>query len=285
MLALILGCIIGIILLALRREGLSVVFLDVGQGDSILISQGSTQILIDGGRDGRLLLEKLGKHIPFWDRSIETVIMTHPDADHIAGIVELLKTYQIETIIQTDVESDSQIYLALKEGIENENAQIVEAVAGEKIKLPKGGEMDVLYPLTKDVVIDKKETNNASVVTKLIYGRNEFIFTGDLPSEQEGDIMKSSIVPLGDELAQESRVLKVSHHGSKYASSDGFLDLLKPKDAIISVGAHNQYGHPNQETLDRLLKYHANIVRTDQSGDIIYDCKNQESVCVMTVQK
>ena len=284
MLALILGCIIGIIVLALRSEGLSVVFLDVGQGDAILISQGSQQILIDGGRDGKLLLEKLGAHIPFWDRNIEIVIMTHPDADHIAGLVDGLRAYKVETIIKTDVESDSQVYKTLAGDIEKENAQVIEAVAGEKIKLPKGGELEILYPLAKDIVVDKNETNSASVVAKLSYGKNEFLFTGDLPSEQESML-------IGDPLVQNSRendylrVLKVGHHGSKYSTSDILLDALKSKDAIISVGAHNTYGHPNQEIIDRLLHRGINTFRTDKSGDIKYSCKNQEINCVISVEK
>lgn len=279
MLLLILACIVWAVVLFERRQlGLKVTFFDVGQGDAILISQGSQQILIDGGRDGSLLLEKLGKAIPFWDRTIETVIATHPDADHIAGLVDVAKSYEIGSVIETNMKSDSQTYRAWEEAIAKEGSERMEALSGEKIILKDNAEVDILYPLSQIDETDEKNSNVQSVAVKLIYGNNSFLFTGDLPGEQESYLIDKKF-----EL--KSDVLKVSHHGSKYSTSEKFLDAVVPKDAIISVGAHNTYGHPNQEIVDRLLYRGINILRTDKSGNIEYKCANKESTCVASVEK
>lgn len=289
MLLAMLVCIVWIVVIfGKKQSGLVVTFFNVGQGDAILISQGSQQILIDGGRDGGILLEKLGRAIPFWDREIEVIIATHPDADHISGLIDVAKAYQIGSVMETDFESDSQTYKSWRDVIMKEGSERIEAEAGEKVILRDGAELDILYPFSNISDVDEKNSNAASVVARLSYGENSFLFTGDLPSEQEEILLKSPFAPIDDTLAPDSRllrVLKVGHHGSKYSTSDALLDAFKPKDAIISVGAHNQYGHPNQETLDRLLRHRANIIRTDASGDIMYKCKNKESACAVFVEE
>ncbi len=279
MLLVILGCVVwAVVLFEHRQFGLSVTFFDVGQGDAILISQGSQQILIDGGRDGNLLLEKLGKAIPFWDRTIETVIATHPDADHIAGLVDVAKAYKIGSVIETDMKSDSQTYRAWEDMIVKEGSERIEALAGEKIILKDGAEMSILFPFNNISNADEKNSNATSVVAKLSYGENKFLFTGDLPSEQEAELVDKKM-----ELSSD--VLKVGHHGSKYSTSEKFLDVVSPKSAVISVGAHNTYGHPGQEIIDRLLHRGVDILRTDKSGDIGYNCKSKESTCAMSVER
>ncbi len=279
MLLLMLTCIVWIVVLFERRQsGLKVTFFDVGQGDAILISQGSQQVLIDGGRDGSLLLEKLGKAIPFWDRTIETVIATHPDADHIAGLVDAAKAYEIGSVIETNMKSDSQTYRAWEEAIAKEGSEKIEALSGEKIILKDGVELDVFYPFFQITDTDEKNSNAKSVVVRLSFGENSFLFTGDLPSEQESELVDKK-------MELNSDVLKISHHGSKYSTSEKFLDVVKSKDAIISVGAHNTYGHPNQEIIDRLLRRGINVLRTDKSGDIEYVCKNKNVNCVLSVEK
>lgn len=279
MLLVILGCVVwAVVLFEHRQFGLSVTFFDVGQGDAILISQGSQQILIDGGRDGNLLLEKLGKAIPFWDRTIETVIATHPDADHIAGLVDVAKAYKIGSVIETYMQSDSQVYRAWEDAIGKEGSERVEALAGEKIILKDGAELSILFPFNNISNADEKNSNATSVVAKLSYGENKFLFTGDLPSEQEAELVDKK-----SELSSD--VLKVGHHGSKYSTSEKLLDVVSPKEAIISVGAHNTYGHPNQEIVDRLSHRGINILRTDKSGSIEYKCANKDYSCVLNVEK
>lgn len=268
---LILSFILFFIIQSQNNQGLKVVFFDVGQGDSILISQGSQQVLIDGGKDGKILLEKLGKHISFWDRKIETVIETHPDADHIGGLIEVFRAYEVLTVMKTLAKSDSQTFKVLEGEIIKEKSEIVEAQIGQKIILKDDVYGEIIYPFEKVNEVDK-DTNAKSVVMKLKYGENSFLLTGDLPSEQEKELLNKNIDIKAD-------VLKVAHHGSRYSSSEEYLKVVSPQDAIISTGKNNSYGHPHQDVLQRLIKQKINIMRTDEIGDIIYVCQNPNSKC------
>ncbi len=253
------------------RQDLKVIFLDVGQGDAILISRGFNQILIDGGPSGQALLEKLGKYVSFWDRKIEIVIATHPDADHIGGLIDLARTYQIGEIIDTQTESESQLYKKYREMIAEKKTGETKGVAGVNIKIGDSAEMKIISP-AENYNSQEKDTNLNSIVSRLVFGQNSFLFTGDLPSDGEQALVKS-----GENIS--SQVLKVGHHGSKYSSSAEFLKAVSPRDAIISVGANNRYGHPAPEILERLRNIGINIMRTDESGDIIYECQSSTSRC------
>lgn len=267
-----LAIILSVIVLHGKQSSLSVVFLDVGQGDAILISQGGQQVLIDGGKDGKLLLEKLGKYLPFWDRNIETVIETHPDQDHIGGLIDVLNAYNVGSVLETEMKNDSQTFKKLEEVISDNKIEKVEAKKGIEIKFSNDSILKILYPLESVTDVDVNDTNMHSVVAKLTDGKNKFLFTGDFPTTQD-DLFLSS----GEDLSAD--FLKISHHGSKYATSDEFLNSVKPTEAIISVGKNNSYGHPNQEVLQRLLTHKINILRTDERGDIIYECKNPKDKC------
>ncbi len=244
-----------------QGQNLKVIFFDVGQGDAILISQGQNQMLIDGGKDGKAILEKLGRCIPFWDRTIETVIATHPDADHIGGLIEVAENYEIGAVLGTNARSDSQTYGAWEEAIAK--TEKIEARKGINIKFPEGAEVSVLYPFSS---VDSRgsNSNEYSVVAKLSFGENKFLFTGDLPAEQELDLIKNSV---------KSGILKVAHHGSKYSTSEEFLNAVNPEEAVISVGKNNSYSHPASEIIERLLKHSVKIWRTDEMGDIKYICQ------------
>lgn len=249
-----------------NQQKLSVYFLDVGQGDAILISQGQNQILIDGGPSGQILLEKLGRYIPFWDRKIETVIETHPDQDHIAGLASVLENYQVGAFIESRAESDSQIANRVKELTQEKNVN--------NFKAEKNIDLKFLEADLKIILADegmKDDTNVGSVVTKLTFGQNTFLFTGDLPSSEEAN--------LADQADIRAEVLKVAHHGSKYSTSQEFLDVVDPQTAIISVGKNNRYGHPSEETIERLKKAGINILRTDGLGDIQFKCIKKEENC------
>lgn len=270
---LLLVIILAVIIFHSRKNDLEVIFFDVGQGDAILISQGSNQMLIDGGKDGKLLLQKLGKYVPFWDRNIENVIVTHPDQDHIGGLPSVLGAYKINSVLETKMASDSEIYKRLEEDIAKNNIEKIEAKKNVTIKFPNGAIVEVLYPFDFIENASAKDTNASSVMVKLIIGENKFLFTGDLPTEQEQELIAKSV-------DVNAGILKIAHHGSKYSTSDAFLDAVKMSEAIISVGKNNSYGHPNQEVLQRLLAHKAKILRTDEAGDIIYRCANAEVQCV-----
>lgn len=262
----------------IENQNLRIVFLDVGQGDAILISQGEKQILIDGGISGQKLLEKLGEYVPFWDRKIEVVMVTHPDADHLSGLVDVLKNYTVDQAIESGAKSQSQVFSTFEKLIEEKKVEKQITRRGMKIKLSDEAELEIFSPT--DAVVDKlkDDTNSASIVAKLTYGKNSFLFTGDLPLETENQLVAA-------ELPLKAQVLKVSHHGSKSATSANFLELVHPSDAIISVGKDNRYGHPTAEILDRLRNQKIKILRTDESGDVIYDCANSKNDCVVTVTK
>jgi competence protein ComEC len=262
---LILCLILAGIIFSSQKQELSVNFLDVGQGDAILITQGSKQVLIDGGPSGQILLEKLGKYIPFWDRNIEVVIATHPDQDHIDGLIDAMKTYNIGEVIDNSEDSDSQVYKKYLEVINEKNIPKLKGKLGVNVKISDDARLEILNP-GDTLDNNQKDTNADSIVAKLIYGENSFLFTGDLPTEKE-------LALISEKLDLNSRVLKVAHHGSKYATGDEFLEKVAPKDSVISVGRNNRYGHPAQELLDRLNAKGIRILRTDERQDIIFSCQ------------
>jgi competence protein ComEC len=267
-----LALILAGIIFVQKSQELKIVFLDVGQGDAILIEQGSKQILIDGGPSGQTLLNKLGKHVPFWDRNIEMVIVTHPDADHITGLVDVMQNYKVGIIVETLAVSDSQIFKKLEETIREKNIEKIEAQRGEKIILNEMASMDILSP-GSEAPINSNDTNASSIVAKLSFADNSFLFTGDLSSEREADLANI-----------KADVLKVAHHGSKYSTGEEFLKAVSPEDAVISVGKNNRYGHPAPEALERLKSKNIRILRTDEMGDIEYNCANLAAKCVLVTQ-
>lgn len=258
------------------RESLEVVFFDVGQGDAILISQGSNQTLIDGGSNGKIIMEKLGEYVPFWDRNIELVIATHSDQDHIGGLINVLENYEIGRVIDNGVSSDSEVFKKFEKIIQEKNIKELEGNNSMKIKLSEGIELEIFHPDGKQNKNNPRDTNSSSIVSRLTFGDNSFLFTGDLPSKEES-ILVALMVDL------KSKVLKVSHHGSKSATSQEFLDAVSSEDAIISVGK-NSYGHPTAEILERLKEKGIRIIRTDEKGDIIYECEDIKSKCLMMVK-
>jgi len=263
---LVVACIFNAISYFSARKDLTINFLDVGQGDAILISQGDKQILIDGGPSGSRIMEKLGKYIPFWDRKIEVVIETHPDQDHIQGLLDVMRNYQIGEVVESKGESDTELYKKFKEIIDSKKIESFTAEAGTEIKITDEAVLKIILAETGTA----KDTNSASVVTELNFGDNSFLFTGDLPSEAEN---KFSDI--------KTEVLKVAHHGSKYSTSVEFLNNVSPRDAVISVAKNNKYGHPTEEVLNRLKEKNINILRTDEMGDIRYSCPKPEEKCIL----
>lgn len=237
---------------------LTVSFFDVGQGDAIFIEtpQGH-QILIDGGPDSAVL-EKLNQAMPFWDRTLDLVVLTHPDFDHLAGLIEVLKRYEVENILWTGVACKTAECQEWQKLIEVEGADIYFAQAGQQID---GGptSINVLYPLESIEGKEVKNTNDTSVVLRLVYGKTSLLLTGDIYQSVERELIGKEI---------DSNILKVAHHGSKYSSSREFIEAASPDWAVISVGSDNRYGHPHQETLDTLAGYGINVLRTDLAGDI-----------------
>lgn len=232
-------------------------FYDVGQGDAIYIRTPAKQdILIDGGPDATILT-KLGQDMPFYDRKIELIISTHPHADHITGLIDVLKRYQVDQILSTGVEHTSATFGEWKDIVQEKNIPVRTAQAGQKIKLGKTF-MYVLYPVDRLAGKEVKNLNNTSIVSRLIYGKNSALFTGDAEIEVEQEL-------LSNHTHLKSDILKVGHQGSKTSTSEEFLEKVDPEYAIISVG-ENKYGHPSKEVLERLKNI--KLFRTDLNGDI-----------------
>lgn len=264
-------CILSVWLFVLVARALNpsdetdVIFLSVGQGDAILIHHGMTDILIDAGADGKLLLSRLGRHLPFWDRTIEMVIATHSDRDHIGGFPSVFHSYRVETALTNGYEDGTESERLFFGAIDADGAVRQAVRAGTEVILPEnGGTLTVEYPPGVGAVLSDKESNVGSLIIRFTYGESSMLFTGDLPREE-------TFLPN----EQSVDILKVAHHGSKYSSSDAFLDLIQPKEAVISVGK-NLYGHPSPEVLGRLMNHGIVTRRTDMEGDITYVCKEQK---------
>jgi competence protein ComEC len=233
---------------------LEVIFFDVGQGDAIFIETPlGHQILIDGGPTP-VVLEKLGERMPFWDKTIDLIILTHPDHDHISGLLEVLERYKVDNILWTGILSEGGEYEQWLDLISKEGAEIIIAESGQRITAGKA-KIDILFPFENLEGENVSDANNTSVVTRLVFGETSFLFMGDAYKSTER--LLNNI---------DSDVLKVSHHGSKTSSDKNFISLVSPNIAVISCGQDNSYGHPHQETLDSLLGIE--VLRTDLIGDI-----------------
>jgi competence protein ComEC len=249
-----------------KPQFLEVNFFDVGQGDAIFIQTPKrNQILIDGGQSS-VILEKLGKEMPFWDKSIDLVILTHPERDHLIGLLEVLKKYKVENIFWTGIKRDTSEYQEWQKLIKKERAKIYLVPSVQKVIIGKDISMNFLYPIENLADKEYQNSNDASIVAKLNFSQNSFLFTGDISkfAEEELTIRENSY----QFASLNSDVLKVAHHGSKTSTSEEFLKKVSPKIAVISVGKGNPYGHPHQEVLEILNKFGIKVLRTDLDGDI-----------------
>ena len=243
-----------------ETDVLSVSFLNIGQGDATLItSPTGNQLLIDGGPDGSILRE-LPKVMKLTDRTIDVVLATHPDRDHINGLSDVLDRYRVKTFIHSGVESESNsIDEALLYLVESKKIEQKLARRGMKIDLGGGAVAEVLFP---DRDPKGMETNDASIVLKLTYGKTCFLFTGDSPVKIERYIIGLEKENL------ECEVLKAGHHGSRTSTSDEFLHFVKLHIVVISAGLDNTYGHPHEEVLVRLQAASTTTLVTSQNGTI-----------------
>ncbi len=251
-------------LLLPAKEGvLRVSFLDVGQGDAILI-EGPTgiEMLVDGGKDRSVLRALPGVMGPL-DRSIDVMVATHPDADHIGGLPDVLARYQVASFLVSGRGSDSSYTERLLDAAEHERGmQIIEARQGMRIHLGEGVYADILHP--EDNVDRLPDTNDASVSMRLVYGDTEFMLTGDAPSWVEDRLVEE----YGDAL--KSDVLKAGHHGSKTSTNALWLETVDPDVVVISAGKDNTYGHPNPDVLERIRSSGASVVSTIDAGTITF---------------
>jgi len=276
----ILGLMVGLVFQQWPDNKLRLIFCDVGQGDASLITFGSYQMLVDGGPNNSVL-SCLGKNMPFWDKKIEVVAMTHSQADHMMGLIEVFERYEVEQFLASNVVNDTPEFWQLRKVVLEKEIKTKDLVKGDELRLgavklkvlwpkEKGDELLVWHGVEKDrQVLGAKsfqgDVNKVSLVLKGSLGKFDFLLTGDINKKIEGELEVGEV-----------EILKVAHHGSRYSSSEEFLKKINPEVAVISVGERNWFGHPTQTVLDRLGEIGARVLRTDEDGmvKIVSDGKN-----------
>lgn len=267
-------------ILAIPGDNLSLIACDVGQGDAILAIYGKTQVLVDGGPDAKVL-ECLSKYLPFWDKKIEGVLLTHPQKDHLAGLVEVLKRYEVEVFIATPVDSSTMEFEVLKSLVGGKGIRLINPVSPMSIRFGLIY-LDIVWPSGSFVFLNtsasgkavvaqdsnvlgiystKRDLNDFSIVAVLKFGDFDALLTGDISQKIADEILATGLI-------KDVEYIKVPHHGSKNGLTQEFLDASTPEIAIISSGRNNPYGHPHQEVLKMLSEKGVKILRTDQEGDI-----------------
>ena len=244
-----------------KRGLLNVSFLNIGQGDSIYIEAPSgRQVLIDGGPNS-VVLRELSKVMPWYDRTLDVVVPTHPDADHIGGLIDILARYKISYIVHSDVEGDTATAKTLVEEMAREGAKQIIARRGQIIELGGGAYLEVLAP---DRSVKHVDTNTGCVIARLVYGKTSFMLSCDAPKEIENYLVQLD----GSDL--HSDVLKAGHHGSKNSSSLLFLGFVNPTYGVFSRGCNNKYGHPAPETAALFARFEISTSDTCKDGTITF---------------
>ncbi len=264
--------VIALAITQIPDSNLHIVACNIGQGDAILIVYKNIQILTDGGPD-KSVLNCLGSHIPFWDKDIELVVSTHPDADHSTGLVEVSRTYNIEKMLINSTDPGTSIYKVLKNEVGGRGIEVINPIDGMSLRVDMI-RLDIVNPtetmlarlsienegdkLTKYSI--KNNTNLYSIVYKLSFKNFSGLFTGDMPPE------------VSDRLSESGKIgkvnyIKIPHHGSVNGMTENLLKETLPGIAVISVGK-NPWGFPRPEIMEMLAKYGIRVFRTDTKGDI-----------------
>lgn len=241
------------------RSGLLVTFLDVGQGDAIFIrAENGNQILLDGGPN-KAVLRQLSKVMPFYDRSIDMVVSSHPHSDHLAGLAEVLKRYDVSSVVESGTNLNTPEYQEWKTLLADKNIPHFYGKRGMRINLDKNLYLKILLPI---VDAQNLEPHTGMLVAKLVYGNTSYLLTGDMEKTLENYLVGLEGAHL------KADVLKIGHHGSSKSTSESLLGFSSPQYAIISAGEGNSYGHPHKETLEILNRFGIKIFRTDENGMI-----------------
>lgn len=255
------------------RGVLTVAVLDIGQGDSIFIeSPTGVQVIVDGGPHSSLLAQ-LPAVMPLADRSIDALIETHPDADHFAGFIDVIKRYNVGAFIEPGITKHNITTDTVEREVSDEKIPEYLARRGMWLDLGGGAELDILFPDFDPSNLPPNKEHEGAIVARLVYGNTSVLLMGDAPMDVEDHLMA-----IGSSTELVSTILKVGHHGSRFSTGDAFLSEVHPSVAIISVGAHNTYGHPTQEVLHRLINHNIKTLRTDQEGTIEFQSDGETFV-------
>ncbi len=250
-----------------NTDVLQIHFFDVGQGDAIFIqTPDGVEVLIDGGANNTVLRE-LAQHMSFFDRNIDMVIGTHPDTDHIGGLIDVLERYTVNTILITENEGESSTASVYKKAVEDEGTEVIYARRGQVFTLGASTTLEVLFP---EINPEQMESNASSIVLRLVYGETSVLLTGDSPKRIEEYLVLTE----GENL--QSDVLKIGHHGSRTSTSELFLVEVDPDYAVISAEKDSRYGHPHLEVTDLLFNYRVETYSTAQEGTITFESDGRE---------
>ncbi len=251
-----------------QRHELRVSFLDVGQGDAVLIqAPNGTQMLYDAGPPTGAVLRALSSEMPFFDRSIDVAVFSHPDMDHLGGFADVFDHYKVDVLMEPGASSTNGVYDDIEHQANTLGIKRIVARRGMSIDMGDGVIADILYPDSDGPWAD---TNSASIVMRIHYGNTAFLVSGDLPQQEEEYVVSLD----GDKL--HSQILKLGHHGSRTSSSEIWLRAIHPNIAIISAGLNNRYGHPHKEVLNLLEQLGIPYLVTFKEGtmDFTSDGKN-----------
>ena len=266
------ACLVWIAAMSQTSGNLKVVFADVGQGDMTAITTpAGHKIVVDGGPDPQRAAEVLGAELSFWDRRVDLIVLTHPHSDHISGLNETLRRYDVGSVLERRQDFDGAEYAAWNDLVEIERARTIEAVPGLSVSFPDGVLVEVLGPPAELLSGTESDVDNGSVTVRVAYGDRSFTVTGDLFAEGEAWLVRS-----GQRLSTD--VLRVAHHGSRTSSSQAFLDAMDPGVAVISVGSDNRFGHPHPEVVERLktIVHESQVFSTAESGSITFETDGEE---------
>ena len=248
-----------LVLVAPGSHDLQVHFFDIGQGDSIFIeTPDHVQVLIDGG-PGSTVLRRLATYMSPFDHSINMIVRTHPDSDHISGLISVLQRYHVGTILTTENVSGTRTSTAFQTAASSSHARIIEARTGQVFQLGASTTMRVLSPAVNP---SGWTTNMSSIVVQIRYGKTSVMLTGDAPTQIEQQL----VAAFGSDL--HSDVLKPGHHGSKHSTSEAWVNAVNPTYAVISAGKNNRYGHPTKVVMDRLWAHHITVYSTIDDGTV-----------------
>ncbi len=258
---------------------------DVGQGDGIILTKGSTQVIVDGGPSGERMLSCLERHIPFWDRQIELIVLTNTDFDHMNGLSAVLDRYEVMQFVTSDGVHKSASLDKFRDALLRDRAEVISVEQGDTIYVrgEDSMELSVLWPphaieeyvavftdqmdrTVREQILGasakRGDLNERSVVLEILQDGKRYLLMGDAGFQAESELVESGML-------RDVDYIKVGHHGSKYASDLKFLEIIRPETAVISVGNRNTYGHPTSEAIARIESVGAKVRRTDQEGDVI----------------
>jgi len=246
-----------------QDRSLKIIACDVGQGDAVLLMYQKTQVLIDGGPNDKVL-DCLSRHLPWWDRTLEIVVNTHPEADHATGLIDVMERYKVVNFVKNEDAPGTDVYRLLEDGVKANGSRIT--TNPDRLVIGKGMiQIDIVKNKTRNSKLETRKLNLNSLVLLVKYGSFEALLTADIEpprTEEVGDELKKLNIDWPIEY------IKVPHHGSKNGLTQSLLELTKPSVGVISVGK-NQWGHPTDEILNLLYSKKIKILRTDEVGDVV----------------